>query len=1098
MKTLIDLLPGNILTLEEISYKLIDNEDEVRQGGSSLVYKAQQIGGRDDGEIFMIKELCPYSLYCETPKIERVINGNRKGFIQFINDANEVKNSESKELFENMKIRAENEAEIVKKLSFDEENENNSRWYLRYGKPVRKNGTLYTVIKTESGETLDVMIREWKKFFGDKDFVFICDCMLKILNALEPMHKCNYLHLDISPDNIYFSEFTENTDDSLFARLIDYNSAFLLGSTPSNWIPSFKRGYSADELMPRPITKAQNFSNLRESTDLYSVAAIFFRLLIGRTIQDEDWSNLDGWQINKEHELFAEATDKLIRMTNDFLRKGIALEPDLRFKKADEMRREIKALRNEAQKRTLFGYMEEDISDIKKAVVIDSAKINHTPQERESRFHFSAKGKHFVALEGRQQELAYLTDFCSVENKLPFSWWVVTGAGGTGKSRLCYEFAKIMERQKWTVCYPVSHDIDTLRKCIESLPNNTLFILDSAENKTSDIFNWMSLFATEQYKNIFVRVILILREGLKYNDIKPHLSDVKSEDFIKLSEFCLCDSSQFLSLKPLDETCIKNILINYSSQVRQLSDTELSSLYQNMKTNNVEKIPLYAIVLVDTYLDNSSELSNWTNKEDFLDELCDKEEGLIHKQIKEYCGNSNNDLFELSLTILAMATMTGGIDVENELEHILPDEYRMLESSVGKYSRFFEIPLLFVDKGDSYYCNALEPDIIGEYFVLRFLDRLKRERKIEKFITAAWSKPFDMGKFVNRLYQDFGDLLLTKLYVKYFKNITIPESMDYIPGKFFKNYHILESIILPESITTICDEAFFNCYNLTNIVLPVRLRFVMNASFAYCLNLKSVKVLSTCVIFMHKSFFRCINLHHITLPRYFAIAENVFAGCANVKFITENKIQSNCDNYNIHNDDKKIVYYCDNNIIYNNDKTIIYSYPSASGDITIPSSVKKIGAYAFSHCINLKNVKFLSSVIIENYAFASCSNLEQVKFTQLAYFDDAHDTSSEAFADFINVPPGQALGRYQIIYYYRMNGSFYNGKFDESGNFLIASPFFKCDKLKRIEIHSPNCEIDSGLFCGLVDVVIVCHPESTAEKYAVQRGIAVEYFDSNI
>jgi serine/threonine protein kinase len=70
--------------------------------------------------------------------------------------------------------------------------------------------------------------------FIDAGFVELCEVILKVLDALAPIHTKGYLHLDISPDNLFIS----NTG---LVRIIDYNSALCLNDDASDFIPSYKK-----------------------------------------------------------------------------------------------------------------------------------------------------------------------------------------------------------------------------------------------------------------------------------------------------------------------------------------------------------------------------------------------------------------------------------------------------------------------------------------------------------------------------------------------------------------------------------------------------------------------------------------------------------------------------------------------------------------------------------------------------------------------------------------------------------------------------------------------------------------------------------------
>ena len=88
----------------------------------------------------------------------------------------------------------------------------------------------------------------------------------------------------------------------------------------------------------------------------------------------------------------------------------------------------------------LLASIQSDIVEIKEAVIFDSAKKHNSPPSGKSRFHFTAKGDYFLELVGRWNELTQLHSFCGfdedmeiVQNQPSFAWWMVTGAGGTGK-----------------------------------------------------------------------------------------------------------------------------------------------------------------------------------------------------------------------------------------------------------------------------------------------------------------------------------------------------------------------------------------------------------------------------------------------------------------------------------------------------------------------------------------------------------------------------------------------------------------------------------------------------------------------------------------
>jgi len=300
MVSLLDLIPNNILRLKGRSYRLLEIAGE---GGHSIVYLSRPLDN-ESSDYVMIKEFFPRGF-----DIKRIEQGTKKGMLL-------IPPSKQNE-FDNLKSWVLRESEIIKKLRDDrlrgfDNDKSNSGYFFPCSNPIAENNTLYTIIATESGEMLSKKIK--RGVFAD--FISVCNCVLKILEALQQMHKAGFLHLDVSPDNIHFS-------DTGIARLIDYNSAFRIGDNQMNRNKTKKIGYSAEELTHVSRTKAVT---LGYETDTYSVAAIFFRLLINRMPEEDDWDKRSKWLLNSEEGYLMGASKLLVKKTNDFLSRALKIQ----------------------------------------------------------------------------------------------------------------------------------------------------------------------------------------------------------------------------------------------------------------------------------------------------------------------------------------------------------------------------------------------------------------------------------------------------------------------------------------------------------------------------------------------------------------------------------------------------------------------------------------------------------------------------------------------------------------------------------------------------------------------------------------------------
>jgi len=273
-------LPLNYpLVLDDREYKIIDC---IGSGGSSKVYKAKNL---TTGYYVLIKELFPADT-----------NERKWGGIR--NKEKLVIPEEYENDFENLKERTRREVQTVYSLKIENTIKNggitvdNSSWFQKYHGPYEANNTLYSVIDSNSGDTLyDIMSAE-NKAKNFKNFTDICECILRILEALEPMHLKGYLHLDISPDNIYVLK--QEVDGKRIHNLIDFNSAYNIKSTEKSNIKfTYKKGYSAPELEDIGSAADVKDGDLKDATDLYSVVAIFFELLTGRLYNDDEHHDED-------------------------------------------------------------------------------------------------------------------------------------------------------------------------------------------------------------------------------------------------------------------------------------------------------------------------------------------------------------------------------------------------------------------------------------------------------------------------------------------------------------------------------------------------------------------------------------------------------------------------------------------------------------------------------------------------------------------------------------------------------------------------------------------------------------------------------------
>ena len=227
-------------------------EEVIGQGSNAIVYKGwyQDSLNRELRHHVLVKELFPFHPQKKIYRSE---------------DNRIVIEPEAEELWETHKESFEIGNRVHLRLLYDQPD------LMVMGANLNSfqlGGTLYSVLGYTGGRSLQAELNKTEASLR-------CTAlrMIGLLNALEAFHKSGYLHLDISPDNIMLV----GQEDRERIFLIDYNSAREIGSRDGRYL-SCKAGYSAPEV------STGNLDSMGFASDLYSVAAVFFRCIMGRSL----------------------------------------------------------------------------------------------------------------------------------------------------------------------------------------------------------------------------------------------------------------------------------------------------------------------------------------------------------------------------------------------------------------------------------------------------------------------------------------------------------------------------------------------------------------------------------------------------------------------------------------------------------------------------------------------------------------------------------------------------------------------------------------------------------------------------------------------
>lgn len=191
--------------------------------------------------------------------------------------------------------------------------------------------TYYTLLDFSGGRTL---YHEMQSGSSPSLRSVVCR-MMDLLESLHIFHDMDFLHLDISPDNVLLIRPNKRE----YVELIDYNSVVPLSSLQAGrqLQLSVKQGYAAPEV------RSQTLSAIGKWTDLYSVTAVFFYCLMGRPLSSMEYSGV--LQVNVSRcPLLTDAPETVKSLVARIVTRGLAPVAKRRYQTVDEMRMDMQEL----------------------------------------------------------------------------------------------------------------------------------------------------------------------------------------------------------------------------------------------------------------------------------------------------------------------------------------------------------------------------------------------------------------------------------------------------------------------------------------------------------------------------------------------------------------------------------------------------------------------------------------------------------------------------------------------------------------------------------------------------------------------------------
>ena len=349
----------------------------------------------------------------------------------------------------------------------------------------------------------------------------------------------------------------------------------------------------------------------------------------------------------------------------------------------------------------------------------------------------------FAALEaprfvGREAELAALCQF--VEDDAPFSWWIVLGAAGMGKSRIAREVCELFARSGWDVGFLQGDDF--LAWASWQPERHTLIVIDYAASHATYASD-VAFSLRQRYSMLPRKVRLLLLERDNGADWWSTMMRAHSQ-----VESCLLESALYSPAPLIVDSLSDNDIVKLAQSTAEARGLTVSETHMRKFPEIVRKLdprgrPLFVIVATlerdpDRSPDGLHALRRLVRRE--------------QSRWREVIGRKNLDAF---LRLVILGTILGDSSGELTANAETPPIAQELLRSLVRDSADLETAIGGPPEETRSFC--VRPDLLGELFVLdQFEGDVASNVRVKEMVSVAWKhQPSALCDFLRRAYSDF-------------------------------------------------------------------------------------------------------------------------------------------------------------------------------------------------------------------------------------------------------------------------------------------------------------------------------------------------------